>query len=140
MPLSLFVELLPFLHATECFLSLHDAQSTAFALRAGQNPRGTGYKLADGLTGKHLHRDVGQLSGSGNLLFEQAGGLATSYPAFVCCDQAAGLRFNGLYVRLYCTPGCHIDHLDTEPNQSETPSHDENPIIVRGKCDRTLSG
>ena len=140
MPLSLFVELLPFLHATECFLSLDDAQSTAFALRAGQNPRGTGYKLADGLTGKHLHRDVGQLSGSGNLLFEQAGGLATSYPAFVCCGQAAGLRFNGLDVWFDCAPDFHIDHLVTEANENETSSHDENPIIVRERYDRTLSG
>lgn len=140
MPLSQVVELRPFLHAMECFLSLHDAQSTVFALRADQNPRGTGYKLADGLTGKHPHRDVGQLSGSENLLFEQAGGLATSYPAFVCCGQAAGLRSNGLYVRFYCTPDFHIDHLVTEANQSETPSHDENPIIVREKYDRTLSG
>ena len=116
MPLTQVVELLPFLNAMECILSLHDAQSTAFALRAGQNPLGTGYKLADGLTGKHPHRDVGQLSGSENLLFERAGGLATRYPAFVCFGQAAGLRFNGLYVRLYCTQDLHIDHLVTEVN------------------------
>ena len=116
MPLTQVVELLPFLNAMECFLSLHDAQSTAFALRAGQNPLRTGYKLVDRLTGKHPHRDVGQLSGSENLLFEQAGGLAASCPAFVCCGQAAGLRFNGLYVRFYCTADFHIDHLVTEAN------------------------
>jgi hypothetical protein len=116
MPLTQVVELLPFLNAMECFLSLHDAQSTAFALRAGQNPLGTGYKLADRLTGKHPHRDVDQLSWSENLLFEQAGGLTTSYPAFVCCGQAAGLRFNGLDVWFDCAPDFHIDHLVTEAN------------------------